>query len=328
MFTPTTSVEPQINNQDKTKELLNFLQQDINNTMVMEQYKQKKGNLQADKEATEPYRNMLVKDLQKADKETQDRYTKLLSNPYANPKDLYGTYSAEVQKNTVDGFFDKAKEGNLKIDDLLTAKTKGYIDANDYNRLLPTASDYVDPNIAISKFQEYVTKNNISDPAKFIEIANKFGVDPKANSWILNEMQQKRAIEKADAKSSEKESPLSAEQAKITKHTMRKDGLTIDGYRTYIKGDDAKPYAIIGGYGLRNGVYVKFVNGKWIRKGDPDPTGNGLMIEVPKSVRGALMKAITKFENANIDARGRDTDFSQENTTTNTTLKRVKYVPE
>ena len=319
MFTPITSVEPQIDNQDKTKELLNFLQQDINNTMKMEQYKQQQKGIKIDETTNKLIGEQLLKNT--ANTPYAKEIEELVNNPYIDNEAVTKIYDAKIKKDNVGKLFDLAKENKLTSKDLLKELTNKNIGVTEYNNLLRLTNDYSDENTAFNTLAELENTNPAKSYKEFSNRAIKLGLKPGQVNAYWDNLHPKASGGGSGGGSAEGKPLLSEQQAKIKKHVMRKDGLTIDGNRVYIKGDDAKPYALVGHYGFRNGVYVKYVNGAWRKRGEVDPSDSELTIEIPKSIRNSLVKAVTEFEQANIDARGRNTDFSNTAQPNNTNKK-------
>lgn len=275
-YTPLTTIQPNLNaGKDKLKELLDFLQGDIQNKMRMDQYKK---GLEAEKLQKE-YGSGIATD------------PKSFGFTNLNPEDL-------------------SKYSNLPVNDLLeTAKRLNTARATDQEATLEQQR--------INNLIE-LTKN---DPrgAETIKYALNAGMNAEEATKLLFQRDRQEEIDariianskKGSGGSSGNGEPLLSEmKGKNIKTAYRTTGMVTEGNNVYIKGSDAKPYALLskgnGTYSLKNGkYYFTPKNGK--PKAEGESWSNGIAVTIPQDVKASLMKAISTFQTSNIDAMGKNT---------------------
>jgi len=226
-YTPITSVQPKHGN-DKLKELLDFLQSDINNSMKMEEFKNK----------------------QTATKQDSDYRMALLQNPQN-----FGFTNVTNQET--------GDYANLPTSDLLSTLSR----VNSAKALQTKAQVEAEADAGYNNLITDEAKNPSNSLSTLIDKARGYNVDPKSVMYIWNERQQIAAQNKAASKT-DKERLVSETQGVNTKNAYRTQGLETDGYVVKISGTDTNPQSniYIGKvkYSKRGNNYYKMIGGKYI----------------------------------------------------------------
>ena len=267
--------------------------------MKMEQYKQQQKGIKIDEKTNE----ILGKELLNKSKNTpfEKEISELVVDPYVDNASLTNVYSKKIKDYNVNELLKKSTDKTLTTKEIVDAQAKGLIDNGDASKLYPFATDYVDDNMLYQKFFDEETQNPSKSYREYIRKAVKSGLKVSEVNSYWNETHPK-----ASGGGSEK-TPKEEKNLNVPKGNS--------GFMFLRKPENGNIIKI----------GVKKVNGKWVLRDDPRRvvninSGDWVAQDSDELPRGS-------YERVKID-KIYERKIPKTTTNTNTTLKRVKYVPE
>ena len=297
LFTPNTTVIPK-NPKDSKKldEMIKLLQDQINNTIKMQQYSQ-----------------------------TQEQKQKALLTETATKEALKSLYYDKPEYEPLRKFFDDPNITSGVMGGLINQAQEITVkDRVAQNIISSQEQDKIDREFISLPIKNFKSIDDVTKKAVEMGASNQALVQQRMS---FNDYEKGVREEKglASGGTGSGEVLLSQAKGKNIKSQLRNEGMIVGGNRVYIRGDDTSPYAHSGYYRLKDGVYSKKVGSQWLEVGAEIKTDKKTfdIVKIPESVKTSLNEAIEKFQTANIDAKGKTTTSS----TTTTPVKRVKFIP-
>jgi len=245
-YTPTTTVQP-IQGNEKLKELLDFLDKDIQNKMKIQQYQQQQKGIKTDEKTNEILGNELLRKAKGTPFE--EEVAKLITDPYVDNGALTQVYSRKIQENTVNELLKKSTDGKLLSKDVVDAQARGLIDNNDASKLYPFATDYVNDEKLYAGFFDEETRNPSNSYREYINKAVNAGLKVSEVNSYWNETHPKARVGRASSgKTAKTETNVNVPQKGATSGYMF--------YRNNSTGNIVK-------------IEVKKVKNRWVYKDNP-----------------------------------------------------------